>query len=135
TEGSWIHSANISGYEGENYQHCNGEGGGLPFSWSISSAPGQYEVYAKWTSHSNRATDATYSVVHNEGIANINIDQSQSGGQWHLLGIYTLDSNSEVQLSCQSNGYAVADAIHLISVDSPAPQVIWSPNEIGLRNI
>ena len=52
---------------------------------------GQYEVYAQWTRHANRATDATYTVTHAGGSTPVAVNQ-------------------------QANGYVIADAIRLVPV-------------------
>jgi hypothetical protein len=36
-------------------------------TWTASLTPGQYQVYAKWTAHANRATNAQYTVIHQSG--------------------------------------------------------------------
>lgn len=135
TEGGWVQSANVSGYEGNGYQHCHSQEEGSAFNWPIASPQGDYRIYAKWTSHANRSSEATYSIIHSEGLVDITVDQSQSGGEWRLLGTYALDSDSQVSLSCQGDGYNIADAIQLVPVNAASSMAVWTPGETGIRNV
>jgi RHS repeat-associated protein len=85
------------------------------------SSPAQYEVYAKWTAHANRASDATYTVHHALGSTSIAVDQRASGGTWNPLGTYDLDSASTIVLTDAADGYVIADAIRLVQVGAPPP--------------
>ncbi|MDZ4153041.1 RHS repeat-associated core domain-containing protein [Methylicorpusculum sp.] len=80
-----------------------------------------YQVYAKWTAHSNRASNAQYTVHHVNGETTHTVDQRQQGGDWHLLGTYRLDQHSTISLSDQADGYVIADAIRLVSVPTQQP--------------
>jgi hypothetical protein len=92
---------------------------------------GSYKVYAGWTAHPNRATDAKYTVTHAGGDTLVTIDQEQNNGTWVLLGTYNLapGSGHKVSLTDQANGYVIADAIQLL--DAAAPEfntATWTPN-------
>ena len=82
-------------------------------------------------------TDAKYTIHHSGGSDTVSVNQKQNGGQWNLLGTYTLDSNSTVDLSSIANGYVIADAITILPAGTP-PTVIpqgetatWAPNTSG----
>jgi RHS repeat-associated protein len=92
-------------------------------TWSPNLS-GPYELYAKWTDHVNRATNATYTVTHPGGATPVTVNQQAGGGQWNLLGTFNLTPSSNITLTDQANGYVVADAIQLISV-GPAPQQMY----------
>ena len=51
------------------------------------------------------------------------VNQRQNGGQWHLLGTYTLDpgQNHGVDLESSTTGVVAADAIRIVA-DSATPQ-------------
>jgi hypothetical protein len=49
---------------------------------------GDYEVYAWWHAHSNRATDAPYTINYNGGSDTVDVNQEINGSQWNLLGTY-----------------------------------------------
>ncbi len=99
--------------------------GAMPNSatWSPNLS-GPYELYAKWTAHANRATNATYTVNHSGGATPVAVNQQAGGGQWNLLGTFNLTSSSNITLTDQANGHVVADAIQLVSV-GPAPQQMY----------
>jgi RHS repeat-associated protein len=89
-------------------------------TWTPNVAQaGSYEIYARWSQHTNRATDATYTVIHASGSTAIPVNQQQNGGAWNLLGTYTLQPGAahKISLTDQANGYLVADAIQLVPVN------------------
>jgi uncharacterized protein RhaS with RHS repeats len=88
-------------------------------TWTPNVAQaGQYEVYAQWTQHANRATDATYTVTHAGGSTPVAVNQQANGGVRNLLGIFSLSPGPahNVTLTDQANGYVIADAIRLVPV-------------------
>ena len=74
---------------------------------------GRYKVFARWTSHENRATNAPYIVHHSKGREIVRVNQEQNGGKWNLLGEYDFASGTDghVLLSNDANGYVVTDAV------------------------
>jgi hypothetical protein len=70
-------------------------------------------VYARWSSHPNRATNATYEIVYNGGSERVTVDQTRTGGQWVYLGSYSFVSGTSglARLSDAANGYVIADAV------------------------
>ena len=91
-----------------------GAGGGSAYvTWTVSiDTPGDYNVYARWTQHSNRATDAPYTISHVGGPTTVDMNQQQDGGQWKLLGTHSfLMGDYTVILTDDANGYVIADAI------------------------
>ncbi len=85
-------------------------------TWTPSAAAGQYEVYAKWTANPNRATNATYTITHAQGVTQVPVNQQANGGAFNLLGTFNLNGASTITLSDQANGYVIADAIQLIAL-------------------
>src|SRR6185295_4175036 len=75
-------------------------------TWTPNVAQaGQYQVYARWTASSNRATDATYTVTHAAGETAVAVNQRANGGAWNLLGTFTLGPGAhKVSLNDQANG-------------------------------
>jgi len=97
-------------------------------TWTPNVAQaGQYEVYARWTSHANRASNATYTVTHAGGATPVTVNQQSGGGAWNLLGTFSLapGSTHKVTLSDQANGYVIADAIRLVPVAVQAQQKLY----------
>lgn len=92
---------------------------------------GNYKVYARWTAHPNRATDAKYTVTHAGGDTVVTTDQEQNNGSWVLLGTFNMapGSGHKVSLTDQANGYVIADAIRLLDAASPEfNTATWTPN-------
>ncbi len=85
-------------------------------TWTPNAAAGQYEVYAKWTANGNRATNATYTITHAQGVTQVPVNQQANGGAFNLLGTFNLNGSSTVTLTDNANGYVVADAIQLIAL-------------------
>ncbi len=112
--GTWSTSKVVTGYWGENY-HFQKAGAGQNVAVWTPALPytGLYNVYARWTSYPNRATNAKYEIVHAQGSEIVEVNQTQNGGQWVFLGTYPFRVGSEgfVQLSDDANNYVIADAI------------------------
>lgn len=74
---------------------------------------GRYKVFARWTSHENRATNAAYTIHHDKGRKTIRVNQEQNGGRWVLLGEFDFPSGTDghVILTNDADGYVVADAV------------------------
>ena len=112
---NWPLSIVAAGYQGNNYQyHAKGTGNNTA-TWATTEANDEYyDVYVNWTAHPNRATNAKYTINHQNGSDTITVNQQQNGGQWSLLGAYSLNSSNSITLSDDANGYVIADAITLL---------------------
>lgn len=78
---------------------------------------GTYDVYAWWAAGTNRSTAAPFRITKSDGtVAVVNVNQQINGGKWNLLGTFTLNTASKVQLSCWApTGFVVvADAVRLV---------------------
>ena len=94
------------------------------FTWlPVVPASGAYKIYANWPADAARPTAATYTVTHAGGTTPVVVNQRQNGGQWHLLGTYTLTpgQNHGVDLESSTSGVVAADAIRIVA-DSATPQ-------------
>ncbi|MGE0874428.1 MAG: hypothetical protein AB7O31_07140 [Burkholderiales bacterium] len=126
--GTWPTSTSVSGYVGTNYQvHAGGSGSNV-FTWTLNApGTGTYEVYARWTQHPNRATNAKYSVSHAGGSDVVTVNQEAGGGSWNLLGTYTFNAGaSTVSLSDEANGYVIADAVMLVPPNAAPNTATWT---------
>ncbi|MCB1713814.1 MAG: hypothetical protein KDK05_01635, partial [Candidatus Competibacteraceae bacterium] len=130
--GSWPTSTAVSGYYQSHYQLHNAGDGSAVFTWPQTvTTPAEYHLYARWTAHANRASNATYTITHSQGQDTVTVDQQHNGGQWYLLGRYTLDANSQVSLTDQANGVVIADAIKRVPLTAPPAQATWALNQNG----
>ncbi|MDJ0863505.1 MAG: RHS repeat-associated core domain-containing protein [Gammaproteobacteria bacterium] len=87
-------------------------------TWPLAVAQsGEHAVYARWTAHANRATDAPYTIHHADGSATVSVNQQQGGGDWQLLGTYHFNAGGDhsIQLTDQADGYVIADAVKLVA--------------------
>jgi hypothetical protein len=135
-QGAWTSSAYDLGYIGTNYLHDGNTGKGLK---SVSFHPelthaGRYEVFLRWTSSGNRATNVPISIVTSDSGAPIQltVNQQTNGAKWNSLGSYGFDPQSALVVVGNSNttGYVIADAIQL--VDEASPVGVGDRDEDGL---
>ena len=91
---------------------------------------GRYRVFARWTSHPNRATNAPFTIHHAGGQATVRVDQEQDGGKWMPLGEYDFPAGTtgHVVLTNDANEFVVADAVAF----SPVPAALPSGASIPL---
>jgi len=89
--------------------------------WNLETIT-TYDIYVRWTSHSNRASNAEYLVhyIDNTGKSAIDvvaINQRTNGGSWVKLGTYRMSSlTGRVELTDAGNGYIIADAVRFVPV-------------------
>jgi hypothetical protein len=74
---------------------------------------GTYNVYAQWSSNTNRGTDIYYTIYHSGGDDTVGpFDQTVNGGTWVVIGTYSFAAgNGSVVLTDDANGVVAADAI------------------------
>lgn len=121
TDGPWVTSTVSDGYLGDSYHVIPGGAGENSAVWNLETIA-TYDVYARWASHSNRASNAEYLIHYiddtgSSAIDVVTVNQRTDGGQWVKLGTYRLSSlTSRVELTDAANGYVVADAIRFVPV-------------------
>jgi RHS repeat-associated protein len=128
--GTWPTSTSVGGYYGANYQvHAAGPGASV-FTWTLGvPAAGTYQVYARWTQHPNRATNAKYTVNHSAGTTVATVNQALGGEQWSLLGTFSFGAGSTaISLSDDANGYVIADAVMLAPPGAAPNTATWTLN-------
>ena len=126
--GTWPGRPSVSGYYGANYQtHAAGTGANS-FAWTLNVATaGTYQLYARWTAHTNRASNARYTVTHAAGQETVLVNQRTESAGWRLLGAYSFGAGpATVQLSDEANGYVVADAVMLVMPGAAPSTATWS---------
>jgi len=84
---------------------------------------GRYKVYARWTSHENRASNSPFTIHHAKGRETVRVNQQKDGGTWVLLGEFdfTTGTDGHVVLSNDADGFTVADAVAFHPANAPAP--------------
>ncbi|HET6409711.1 MAG TPA: hypothetical protein VFG14_17615, partial [Chthoniobacteraceae bacterium] len=77
------------------------------------------QVYGRWTSDTNRASNVPVDIVKANGtVSTVTVNEQSGGGQWNLLGTFALaPSNAEVRFrTVATNGYVIADAVRVVLV-------------------
>ncbi len=100
------------------------------FIWALPVTTTQtYDVYARWPADPTHATNAPYTVHYAGGTTSVTMNQTQNGGDWNLLGTFTLDPalNPKVVLSDQANGVVVADAVLVVPSGTGSDRVTYTP--------
>jgi flagellar hook assembly protein FlgD len=84
-------------------------------TWSAALGAGTYDVFAWYTSGTNRSTKATYSLGYSGGTKAVTVDQRTGGGAWKLLGSVSVTTTGtyKVTLSAPTgaSGVVIADAV------------------------
>ena len=123
--GEWATSSASSGFSGSGYHYRVAGDGSSSVTWLFpaSASAGSYTVFARWTSGSNRASNATYVVTHAGGSASVAVDQRSNGGDWQSLGTFSFSpgANQGVRLSDKADGIVIADAIRWAPSSGAAP--------------
>jgi len=117
--GSWTTSVFTPGYYGSNYINDGNTGQGTKSVRFTPNLPvaGNYQVYAWWTSGTNRASNVPVSIVTATGTSSVQVNQTTSGGQWVSLGTFTFNSGtggSVVIGNTSANGFVIADAVRFL---------------------
>ncbi len=124
--GSWSASSAVAGYIGSNYLTHPAGSGSDRYTWTASLSPGSYRVYARWSAHANRASDARYTISHAAGQDSVSVSQQINGGSWNLLGSYPFGTAGTVSLAGAGNGYLIADAVKFVPVGGSPPSATWT---------
>ncbi len=121
--GSWAFASTVSGFTGDGYHYHSAGDGSNRVRWPAPS--GKYEVFVRWTSGPNRASNATYSIAHSGGSATVAVDQRDGGGAWRSLGTFTFTTVDQgITLTDRADGVVVADAVRWVpstGTSAPAP--------------
>lgn len=90
---------------------------------------GTYQVWARWPAAPTHAFAASYDIVTPGGTETAIVNQRIEGGRWHLLKTVTLAANDNwsVELSDQSPGEVVADAVAITSPLILTDRFDWNP--------
>ena len=134
--GAWPSSTAVAGYYGSNYQsHAAGSGANTA-TWSFAvPTAGSWEVYARWTNGTNRASNAPYTIHHAGGSTLVVRNQEVNGGSWQSLGTFSFNVAAySVRLSNNANEYVIADAIRVtpVSVIEKGPLATKTGNVMRL---
>jgi type IV pilus assembly protein PilY1 len=99
------------------------EVGSYTATWSPYLSAGQYDVYARWRSYSDRSEHVIYSISHSAGTTPVEVNQKNDGSAWVSLGTFTFnDGVAQVSvtadLSAADDQTVCADAIKFVPTGS-----------------
>jgi hypothetical protein len=132
-----VASSASSGSFGANYLHDGDTGatGGKTATYTpVLPEAGEYEVFALWTSHPNRADNTPIDIHHAGGTSTVTVNQKINGGTWHSLGTYTFAKGTGGKLVIRNdgaNGYVVADAARWVWTSDPGNKANEKEREPG----
>lgn len=119
SSGDWTHTTyRGQGFDGDVHFSAAGDGQSVA-TWTFPSlGRGEYRVAVTWSEHSNRATNAPFSIngsspqLINQQFAPD--DFSADGVSWEVLDHVTVTGNSiVVQLTNAADGFVIADAVRV----------------------
>jgi hypothetical protein len=131
--GTWVSSTATSGYYGSDYLHDNNTNKGLnkvTFTPTLSQTR-TYQVMARWTANTNRATNVPYDIVYPNGSNTVFVDQTKQGGQWVLLMTtnFNAGTNGYVRIrNTGTTGYVIADAVEFVPYQENVTLWATDPN-------
>jgi hypothetical protein len=115
--GAWTRSTSTAGFYGADYQT---RAATTAIAWARWTprvpSSGYYNIYLRWTSGWNRASNAKVTINTPSGQLVKYIDQRSGGGAWVKMGRYYLNAgystgNGSISVHATgANGYVVADA-------------------------
>jgi len=125
--GVWTTATTASGYYGSGYKADNNTGstGGNSARFTPTLTGGSYQVYLRWTSGSNRASNLPVDITHAGGTTTVTVNQRNNGGTWMLLGTFQFGAGTGGNVLLRNtgtNGFVIADAVQFIELEPVPPQ-------------
>ena len=126
--GSWAASP-VAGFYGTQPLFASAVAGSTPTATYTFTpdlpARGNYDVYMRWTTNSNRATDTPVDLVFPDGQRTVTVNQELNNGVWMLLSNITAEAGTTASVTIRNNGAngnVVADAVQFVPRHAP-----WAP--------
>lgn len=117
--GTWCASSGTGPYGATSLYSCGTVADAYRWTPQIATA-GSYDVYVWWTTHTNRISNAPYSITHQGGTSTVLFDQKINGGKWVLVGRYSFAAGKTGFVEVKaSNGLVIADAAQFVLVTTP----------------
>ena len=114
--GTWTSGNTAPGYYGTNYLHDGNAGGGKSVTFTPNlPVNASYDVFMRWTTGINRATNATAVINYAGGSSTNSVNEQLSDGVWWVyLGTYNFNAGTAGSLTVSdpnASGYVIADAV------------------------
>src|SRR5439155_17804783 len=99
---------------------------------------GSYQVYLRWTTNPNRATNVPVDIIHSGGTNTVIVDQTQNNAAWVQLLTTNFNAGMSGSLRIRTtgtSGYVIADAARWASTaaSNAAPVQIIATDPIASR--
>lgn len=141
--GTWAISTARILYYGDNYKWSACSGSTAVTATATYTAPsavdvsGRYSVYGRWVVDPNRTTAAAYDIYKNSTdgspLGTVTKNQEQNGGEWRLLGTYSLSAGDTPKVVLKNNcvtevngANVIADAVRWVKEQADAGDVVDS---------
>ena len=117
--GAWSSSNGVAGYYGldDIYDGNTGKGSkSVRFTPDLLTA-GNYEVFARWPTNANRATNVPIDIISASGTATVSVNQQLNNGLWVSLGTYTFNAGKGGSVLIRNggtNGQVIVDAVRFL---------------------
>lgn len=111
--GAWTSSAVTGAYNTTSLYASANTGASARFTPDLPSA-GRYEVHARWTASSNRASNAPFTIAHADGSTAVSKNQQLNHGTWVSLGVFNFNAGTAGHVTLSSdgaNGLVIVDAV------------------------
>lgn len=103
--------------------HWSYPGSGDEFIWGFSNKAGRYKIYAHSNAHSNRTSNASFTIDKDGQAEVVSMNQKTASG-FSLLGEFTLSERARISLTnIGADGVLIADAIKLEPVSDTPPLI------------
>jgi autotransporter-associated beta strand protein len=123
--GSWSASA-VSGFYGTGALFAGPTAGSSPTATYTFTptlpARGNYDVYLRWTTNANRATNTPVDLTFPDGSRTVIVNQELDNGVWVLLSNITAEAGTTASVTIRNNGAngnVIADAVQFVPRHSP----------------
>lgn len=119
--GVWSSGTTELGYLGDDYIYADPQNPAEVVFNATVDAAGTYEVFTRWVSRVDFATNAPVVISHLGGDSNYNLDMSIRGGHWVSLDVFELEAGEQVSLAisnANADGIVIADGLRISKVGS-----------------
>jgi fibronectin type 3 domain-containing protein len=137
--GAWTSSNLTPGFIGTDYLSDGNTGKTTLKSATFTpnlTAPGTYQVFARWIASSSRANNVPFDIVSASGTTTVVENQQLNNGVWISLGTFQFNGGTAGSVTIRNtaaNGYVIADAVEF--VPAAAPVAPAAPTVLNVSNI
>lgn len=112
--GKWTAGGGVKGFVGDDYAYASARAEATASYRFVVPKPGAYDIRVSYTPHANRASNASFTVVHRGGEETILVNQKklpETALVFHSLGTFPIEKDGRVDVT-------TADADGTVTIDS-----------------